>query len=109
MEYLVLVGTDLKLILSRSLGETAPFFWSYVAPVVLALLWAGGLYGLWENWFRKGEAGKEEGRILVKLGFSLLLVSMVLCSGAALEHLVFGDPLIHSQVLGRLIEVLRPR
>jgi hypothetical protein len=109
MEYLVLVGTDIKLILSKSLGETAPFFWSFVAPVVLALFWAGGLYGLWEAWFRRGEPGEAGGRLGLRLLFSLLLISLVLCSGAGLEYLLLGHPLIHSRVLGGLFDVLRPR
>ena len=108
MEYLVLVGRDLKEVLSRSLGDTAPFFWSFVAPVVLAVLWVGAFYGLWESWFRRGDPGEDGGHLGFKLFFSVFLLSIILCSGASLEYLFLGDPWVHSRILSGILNAIRP-
>jgi len=103
MEYLVLAGNELQASLSQSLGEYAPFFWSVIAPVGLAILWLGGVYTLWESWFRQGSGEERGGNLVLKLLFSLVIVTLVLCSGAGLEFLLLGDGHLQSRVLAGLL------
>ena len=98
MEYLTLVGGDLRQHLSDMLGGTAPFFWSVIAPLVLVAFWLGGLYGLWETWFRRSDDVDGASGPVFKTLFSLFLATLVVCSGAALEHLVLGDGHFHSRI-----------
>ena len=109
MEYLALVGGDMRNFLSGFLGDTAPFFWSVVAPIFLALFWFGGLFALWETWFHKKSDVESSSGVIFKLFVSLFLISLVVCSGAALEHLLLGEGHIHSRLLGGLVDLVRPR
>jgi hypothetical protein len=104
MEYLVLAGSELQASLSQSLGEYGPFFWSVIAPVGLAILWLGGLYTLWESWFGQGSEKESGGSLVFKLLFSLIIVTLVLCSGAGLEFLLLGDGYLQSRVLAGVLD-----
>jgi hypothetical protein len=108
MEYLVLVGGDLRGSLSNSLGDFAPFFWSVVVPVGLAIIWLGGLYALWETWFRHGGADDTGGGGFFKVFFSLFMVTLILCAGAGLEFLVLGEAHMQSRILAGMVDLIRP-
>jgi hypothetical protein len=109
MEYLALVGGDLREFLSGFLGDTAPFFWSVVAPVFLAIFWLGGIYALWETWFRKPGEGNSSGGPVFKLFATVFLLALIVCSGAALEYLLLGNGHLHSRVLAGILDIVRPR
>jgi hypothetical protein len=104
MEYLVLFGNGLKGSFSGILGEGADFFWTKAVPVGLALVWLVCVYGLFSTWILHGREPKERGVFFPRLLFSLFLLTMILGSGAGLEFLLLGEGLIHSQVLGRVLD-----
>lgn len=108
MEYLALMGGDLKSTLSASLGQHAAFFWGVIAPAGLLLIWAGSLYALWESWFRDSGMKETRGSLILKLLFTVMMISLMLISGTALEYLVFGGGLAHARVLGGVVNLLRP-
>jgi len=109
MEYLVLAGSELQASLSQSLGEYAPFFWSVIAPVGLAILWLGSVYALWESWFRQGSEEERGGSLVFKLLFTLVMVALVLCSGAGLEFLLLGDGHVQARVLAGVLNLVSSR
>ncbi|MBT8398702.1 MAG: hypothetical protein HKO65_04500 [Gemmatimonadetes bacterium] len=109
MEYLTLVGGELRSSLSQSLGDWAPFFWSAAAPILLAIFWLGGIYILWQSWLPNSSVEETGGGLLFRLFFSFFIVAMILCAGAGFEHLVLGEGLIHARVLGGVIDVIRPQ
>jgi hypothetical protein len=108
MEYLTLMGNDLKTSLSQSLGENAAFFWSVIAPVGLAIIWVGSLYALWESWFRNGEAKERGGGLLFKALFTFIMVGVVLAAGSAFEYLVLGEGMVHARLLGGVLDLVGP-
>jgi hypothetical protein len=105
MEYLVLAGSDIKAGLSQTLGEFAPFFWSVLAPIGLAVLWLWSLYALWGTWRREGGGEELRGGFFPRLLVSLLLVAMIMGAGTALEYLLLGEGLIHARVLGGVVDL----
>ena len=109
MEYMILVGGELRSSLSQSLGEWAPFFWSAVAPIGLAILWLGGIYALWQSWFPGSSDEETGGGLIFRLFFSFFIVAMILCAGAGFEHLVLGDGFIHARILGSVIDIIKPQ
>ena len=106
MEYLVIAGGGLQESLSSSLGEYAPFFWSVVAPVGLGILWLGGIYTLWETWFGRGNDPESGGGFFFKAFFGLVLMALILCSGAALEYLVLGHGFVQTRVLAGFLNLV---
>jgi hypothetical protein len=105
MEYLVLAGSDIKAGLSPTLGEFAPFFWSVLAPIGLALLWLWSLHALWGTWRREGGGEELRGGVVPRLLVSLALVARILGAGTALEYLLLGDGLVHARILGGAVDL----
>ena len=108
MEYLALMGQDLRASLSPTLGQHAAFFWSVVAPIGLALIWVGCVFALWETWFRNGDAKETGSTITFRLFFTVMMSFVVLASGSALEYLLLGGGLVHARVLGGVVDLFRP-
>ncbi|MFH1763134.1 MAG: hypothetical protein ABIF09_02980 [Gemmatimonadota bacterium] len=107
MEYLVLAGSDLQATLAQTLGEYAPFFWSVIAPVGLAILWLGGIYVLFETLFRGGNEEDTGGSFLFKLVFGLVTITIILCAGAGLEFLVLGEGHVQASILAGVVDLVR--
>jgi len=109
MEYLALMGNDLRSSLSPALGQHAAFFWSVIAPVGLALIWVGSVFALWETWFRSGDGKASSAGLLLKFFFTVGMVLAILASGSALEYLIFDGGMVHARILGSLVDFIRPR
>lgn len=98
------MGKDLRISLEGILGDHADFFWRRAVPVGLAVVWLACMYGLLATWLAKGNEEEGARGTLGKLFFSVILLALVLASGAGLEYLVLGDGLIHSRILGTIVD-----
>jgi hypothetical protein len=107
MEYLTLVGGDLRSHVSEVLGTTAPFFWSVIAPVFLAAVWIWALYALLQSWFGRSENGERGGSLPGKLFMTVFLLLVMVSAGTAFETLVLENPQVHSRLLATVLGLLK--
>lgn len=106
MEYLILMGEGLKAPLQDALGPHAPFFFEYLAPAGLGLMWIVSLILILLTWFRRKDDVDQGGGFIFKISLTGLFLVFMLVAGAGLEFLVLGGASLHAEVLGGALELL---
>lgn len=108
MEYLILMGEGLKAPLQDALGPHAPFFFEYLAPAGLGLMWIVSLILILLTWFRRRDDLEPGGSFIYKISLSGLFLVFMLVAGAGLEFLLLGGASIHAEVLGGALDLIPP-
>jgi hypothetical protein len=100
MEYLIMLGQGLKNPLQDALGRHAPFFFEYLAPAALGLMWIGSVILILLTWIDRSDPADRGGSLFFKLSLTGVFLLFLLSAGAGLEFLILGGGSLHAEVLG---------
>lgn len=101
-----MLGHGLKNPLQEVLGRHAPFFFEYLAPAALGLIWIGSLILILLTWINRGDDNGQRGSLFFKLSLTVVFLLFLLVAGAGLEFLVLGGGSLHAEVLGGALDWL---